>query len=162
MNTNFRRSIETQQIITRLKQATADKPYVTDDEVSDLIGTNGNKMHAYVRTAIRRLLVDEGKLFVRDRGNNRWKLADDTEKASAMADYVPRVHRAANRGLAIAGAVSVDALDNNTKIQFHAVASSLGVLNYLTRTTTIKKLQSAVEKSSQALAVGRVLEVLKN
>ncbi len=157
----FKRSLETDQLIGRLRKATPENPMVSYSELNAIIRGDVQKTHhGRLVQARRRLQADFSMEFITIPSEGV-KLATASERLSKGMDVIPAIHRVANRGAKTLGTTNLSELTNDEKIKFNATASMVGVMLHATKATSVKRIEQAAGKAQDRLNIGTVLEQLR-
>lgn len=81
------------------------------------------------------------------------KRMQPSDAAAVGMHSITKMHREAKRGMERMACADASALDNAQKIQFNAVASGLGAIGLMTQPKAIAKLEQAVTKTNDKLAL---------
>lgn len=72
---------------------------------------------------------------------------------------VTKIHREAKRGAERLACVEYESLTNDERIRHSATAAALGALFSMTKTSSLKKLETAAAKTQERLGVGDTLKI---
>jgi len=153
-------SIDTKLLGDRLSALSVGS-ILTYEDLSGSIGRNVRlEARSNLTSAIHRLLRD-GYVFATVRGVGIKRLSDQ-EIIGVGLDVVQKVRRAAGRAQTKLAAVQdFDSLPRDSKTQHQVAMSVLGVLRHMTKSTTVKKLESRVAAVQSELPLTLTLEALK-
>ena len=150
-------SLETQQLIDRFLKLAVDE-LVTYGELTELIGRNvRGSARGLCRTAIHRIQRDYG-ILIECEAKVGFKRIEGAKAVAAGGVYVPRIHRASRRAIRKLSCVGdMSKLSEAERTKFNATASHLGALQLATTEKVAKKIEAAVSKVNEKLAIEQTL-----
>lgn len=155
-------SIDTQTLERRLLTVGVGET-VSYDELSGLIGRDvQNGARGLLTTARRRLLKNNQMVFDAVANQGVKRLGD--EAIASLGDpAINRIHNAARRGVQrITCVQDFDKLPNALKVKHNMSVSLLGAMAHMTRSSSIKKLETRVTNAQHdAMPVAKFLEAMR-
>lgn len=132
---------------------------VTDEELTQACGRpcgRGGAGRSNLRTAIHRVLVEDGIDWQRVRGAQCIQAFQSSETAGTVHQHRDRIRREARRGMKRVATVKLEELDQSAKTTFLATAAQIGALYQFGRTDATKTL--AARKVTESPDMTRMLE----
>jgi hypothetical protein len=154
-------SYETQQLAEKLKAVvTAENYYVIPySDLSKLIGYDVQREgYNYLKSAREIVERDTGRLIGVVLGEGV-KLLTPEEQVAIGPDSLQRLKRATTRSIKRIGRVQVDKLTDDQRLDYHTTASVLGAVHLFTKPKSVAKIEEAVSKTSDKLAIGDTLKL---
>lgn len=154
-------SYETQQLAARLKKAVESDSYevISYGELTRIIGYDVQaEGRAYLKSAREIVERDTGRLLgvVATEGV---KLLTPEEQVAAGHDAITKTKRATSKAIKRIGRVQVDKLTPDQRLDHHVTASVLGAVHLFTSPKSVSKIEGAVQKSADKLAIGDTLKL---
>lgn len=155
-------SIDTKTIYERILKASIGET-VTYEELEKLIGRSVRERGTWLLLSARRRALNQDGLVFGTVAKIGIKRLSDTEIVAGSEDDVHRVHRQALRGMRKLTAIKhYDSLPAESKTRHGVNASALAVLAHMTRSTSLKRLETKVREQSQpSLPLQKTLEAFR-
>ena len=157
----FRRSIDTQMVIDRLRAA-APGELVTYRELSDIIGRDVADGARHVLQSATRALQKHRQMVFAAVTRQGVRRLDDAGIVDMGGAAIKRIGRAARRAGVTLGCANFDNLDDGRRVKHNATLSYFGVVEAISKKGAIAKIESRVEKTRQALPLAKTLEAFKD
>lgn len=150
-------AIETKIVLERLAKAQPGEcvPYA---ELDTLTGCNVRKRRNVISTSINKLLSEQAKVFIAERGKGI-RLLRNEEIPSLGARDITRCGRIAKRSLRRLAAVEYDQLTEQGKIQHNTHMTLLSLVQRGSTAKSLSLVQEAVTKRTNPLPVGETLKL---
>ena len=152
---------ETQQLVDRLKAVVAAENYdlIPYAELSSLIGYDVQRDgYSYLKSAREIVERETGRLVGIVLGEGV-KLLTPEEQVAIGPDSLQRLKRATSKSIRRIGRVQVDRLTDDQRLDYHTTASVLGAVHLFTKPKSVAKIEDAVSKAADKLAIGDTLRL---
>jgi quinolinate synthase len=152
---------ETQQLAAKLKAVVTAENYdvISYADLSKIIGYDVQRDgYSYLKSAREIVERDTGRLIgvVLSEGV---KLLTPEEQVAIGPDSLQRLKRATTKSIKRIGRVQVDKLTDDQRLDYHTSASVLGAVHLFTKPKSVAKIEEAVSKASDKLAIGDTLKL---
>jgi hypothetical protein len=128
-------------------------------DLSKVISADIRKRRGSLYTAFKVLRRDKRIVFGTVRKEGIKRLNDEGMLKSAYGN-VRTIQRATRRGIKTLACLNYDNLPNNSKVEHNASLSMLGVIQQATTSSSMKRLENAVEKAHAQLPTADTLKLL--
>ena len=135
---------------------------LTYHTMSEKIGRDVQGVARTNLTSARRIVQRENNMVFGAVSGVGVKRLDDVEISATSDDTLARIRRASHRGIKRMACVVVANLNNAQRIEFNTRASALGMLNHVTKSGSMKRLETVVADNQEKLAIGKTLEAFRN
>ena len=154
-------SYETRQLVQKLTAVVKAESYdvVPYSELSRLIGYDVQRDgYSYLKSA-REIVGRETGRLIGVVPCDGVKLLTPEEQVAIGEDSVQRLKRSTSKSIRRIGRVQVDKLTDDQRIDFHTTASVLGAVHLFTKPKSVAKIEDAVSKAADKLAIGDTLKL---
>lgn len=153
-------AIETKIVLDRLAKAQPGEcvPYA---ELDTLTGCNVRKRRNVITTAVNKLLSEQAKVFLTERGKGI-RLLTNEEIPSIGARDISRVGRIAKRSIRRLAATDYDKLSEQGKILHNTHMTILALVQRGATAKSLALIQDAVAKRTNPLPVGETLKLFSS
>lgn len=160
----FQRSVDTDILVKILGNADVGE-LVTYAEMSKAISKNVQKSgRSHLESAKRILLNEERKVFDTIRGQGV-KLLAPGEVVHKSRSSFDRMRRESGRGmkrLATLSKEEYDELSSDEKIECNSNRSFFGLFDMMSRKSSVKKIEAAVEQNKEVLSIGATMGLFRD
>ena len=154
-------SYETQQLVDKLAAVVKAESYdvIPYADLSRLIGYDVQKDgYSYLKSAREIVERDTGRLVGIVMGEGV-KLLTPEEQVAIGPDSLQRLKRATTKSIRRIGKVQVDRLTDDQRLDYHTTASVLGAVHLFTKPKSVARIEDAVSKAADKLAIGDTLRL---
>lgn len=150
-------SADTRAVVDYLRKET--EPVVPYAKLNELTGRSLNGKHRYILiSALKHLLANDGLVYGAVRGVGIKRL-NDTEIVAAGSETLPRIRRAARRGIKrLTSVQDFNALKPDDQTKHNALVSVLGVMAHAAKPKSLEKIEERVQQAKASLPLKRTLE----
>lgn len=131
---------------------------ITYGRIKDICGSPHDQVYSAVRTALKRLLRDEGMVFAVIRGVG-YKRLNSKEIVEESFSATERIRRASRRALEKQLKADFNELAPQIQAKASATASVLGTIAMMSKPAEIEKLGSKIEQGTRELPFLKTLEL---
>lgn len=131
---------------------------VTYDELSKLLGRDVRE-HCYgnIRTALRSLMKES--IFLDCIAGEGYKRLNEAESVAALDHYRVKARRAVRRGIVHLQHIAADKLSEQDKLKYFAMGTQLQTMELFSSSKATSRIETAVNKTSQQMAIGETLKL---
>jgi len=149
-NPKFKRTVETQMILSRLLDLEKGGPGVSIEELAELVGDPNLYRH-------RRHIIASARFLAEDLGNMNLEWKDGQIRAlsdleTATLGYVRKIRKTAERSMLKSSRIEdFDSLSYDDKVALTCARTIMSMINARTSGQALKKLEQKIQQSEQRL-----------
>lgn len=150
-------AIESKIVLERLGKMQPGE-LVSYDELNQLTKSNVRQRRNVLTTPIKKLLNEQSKVFIAERGKGIRMLRNEEIPALGTRD-VSRVGRIARRSIRTLSAVNFTELPDDKKISHNTSLTILSLVQRGSTAKSVKMIEDSVKKQSNPLPMGETLRL---
>lgn len=150
-------AIETQIVLERMAKMNPGE-VVSYSELSSLASCDVQKRRNVITTSTNKLLAEQGKVFVAEHGKGV-RLLTNEEIPSLGAKEIGRISKISKRVARKMATVDYDALSEQAKLHHNTHLTILTLMQRASTQKSLKTVEDAVVKRTNALPLGETLKL---
>ena len=150
-------AVETKIVLERLALMQPGET-VTYEELDKITGCNVRKRSYVMRTPIKKLLTDSGKVFVAERSVGL-RLVRNSEIPQLSNKDITRIRHIAQRSIRHLAAVKFEELSVEEKVRHNTNMTLLAMFQRVTTPNSVKVIEESVKRQSNPLPITETLKL---